>query len=75
MGLKISKFQRNGYNDKWLDAMFYIVTLQCWHIDFQIFIFAFVIYYIYIYIYILMDFLFAVILVDIGIFRNSCIMN
>ena len=31
--------------------------------------------YIYIYIYLLTDFLFAAILVDVGIFQNPCIMN
>ena len=55
------------------DSVVFIVFL---YISLFIYIHIYMLYiYIYIYIYILMDFLFAVNLVDVGILQNPCIMN
>ena len=53
------------------DSVVFIVFL---YISLFIYIYIYILY-IYIYIYILMDFLFAVNLVDVGILQNHCIMN
>ena len=53
------------------DSVVFIVFL---YISLFIYIYIYILY-IYIYIYILMDFLFAVNLVDVGILQNTCIMN
>ena len=53
------------------DSVVFIVFL---YISLFIYIYIYILY-IYIYIYILMDFLFAVNLVDVGILQNPCIMN